>query len=264
MVSKKPTERFSNRVEDYVKYRPSYPKELFALLEQELHLPKTAEIADIGAGTGILSKLLCDEGYQFVYGIEPNSAMYRALQQYMQESPNFAARLASAENTSLASDSIDLITCGQSFHWFDVQAVQSEFHRILRHGGWVVLIWNTWRKDTPLGQAYEQILLDYAIDYKQVAHTEQSDARFDTLWGKNHWTHRQFHNSQNLDLEGLKGRFFSSSYTPVEGEEGHEAMEAAIEAMFRQFSQEGRVLLEYITDVYYGTLNSQSERAETR
>jgi SAM-dependent methyltransferase len=239
-------------VDDYIKSRPSYPKELFELLEQGLQLPLTTEIADIGAGTGILSKLLCEAGYQFVYGIEPNEAMYGALQQYMRDSPNFAARLASAENTQLESHSIDLITCGQSFHWFDVQAVKSEFRRILRPGGWIVLIWNTWRKDTPVGTAYEQILLDHAIDYKQVAHTEQSDDRFDTLWGRKQWEHRQFPNYQNLDLKGLKGRFFSSSYTPAAGEEGHEAMEQAIETMFAQFSSDGRLILEYLTDIYYG------------
>ncbi len=133
-----PTERFSNRVEDYRLYRPSYPAELLLLIQK--HAPGNS-IADIGAGTGILTRLLLQTGFS-VTAVEPNGAMRAAAESDLASFKTFTSVHATAEETGLASGSLDAITAAQAFHWFRFEETKLEFNRILRPGGIVFLIWN--------------------------------------------------------------------------------------------------------------------------
>src|SRR5688572_27319071 len=137
-----PTKRFTNRVDNYLKFRPRYPTEIIALLEKDCALTPDSVIADVGSGTGFLSELFLRNGNQ-VFGVEPNAEMRAAGERLLADYPNFASINATAEATTLPDSSVDFVTAGQAFHWFDREKARVEFQRILKADGWVVIVWNT-------------------------------------------------------------------------------------------------------------------------
>src|SRR3990167_7587928 len=163
----KPTERFIETVQDYIKYRPSYPKEVLQLLIDEGDLTKNKIIADVGSGTGLLSKLFLDYG-SVVYGVEPNQSMREAAEEYLKEYSNFYSINGTAEATLLEDQSVNIITVGTAFHWFDIVKTKVEFRRILKKDGWVLLVWNVRNmEESALLRDYENLLLMYGTDYKE-------------------------------------------------------------------------------------------------
>ena len=169
-----PTERFSGLVENYSKYRPSYPPELMSFIELETGLQKDWNIADIGSGTGIFSKLLLGRGYK-VYGIEPNKNMREAAEYELQGFKKFTSIDGAGEKTSLKDRSIDLITVAQAFHWINPDAAKLEFRRILKPPGYVALIWNIRIANTPFLAAFEQLKIDFGTDYKATRMLKEND-----------------------------------------------------------------------------------------
>lgn len=246
-------ERFSNRVENYVKYRPSYPPAILDFMRAELDFSAASVVADIGAGTGKLSELFLDNGNP-VYAVEPNEAMRAAAVQAFGARPNFHPLAATAEATTLPDETADFITAGQAFHWFDARRAGVEFRRILRPGGTVLLIWNEWREDTPFMKAYQQIVDQYALNYSESSRrrTTQDDpeARLAHVIGD--YQVRRFDNVQLFDFAGLKGRLLSSSYTPLAGHPSYEPMLAALQAIFDRYQQGSVVHFGYECNVYYG------------
>lgn len=169
-------ERFSNRVDSYLKYRPSYPQAAIDYLYNDIGLHPNSKIADIGSGTGSLSKLLLERGSE-VIAVEPNQAMREAAEQRLSSHPGFQSRSGSAEATGLPDQSVDFIVCAQAFHWFDQAAAQTEFRRILQPGGKVILIWNSrLTHGTSFRKEYDQLLHTYGTDYEQVNHKNISQA----------------------------------------------------------------------------------------
>jgi SAM-dependent methyltransferase len=248
-----PTKRFSNRVENYVRYRPGYPAEIIALLRDECGLTPESVIADIGSGTGKLSELFLNAGCQ-VFGIEPNKEMREAGER-MNHS-NFTSVDASAEDTTLPARSVDFITAGQAFHWFDRDRCRSEFLRILKPGGWLVIIWNDRRDDTtPFLVAYEMLLEQFGTDYAQAHHRRADKPEVIRAFFGSEPRFKNFHNLQQFDFEGLKGRLLSSSYAPVAGHPRYEEMLAELKRIFDSQKKDGIVAFEYDTHVYYGHLS---------
>ena len=141
-----PTQRFTSRVEHYVRYRPSYPRDLLDLLETRCGLSSASVVADVGSGTGILSELFLENGNR-VIGIEPNKEMREAAERRLRRHPRFTSVAGTAEATTLDDASADFVAAGQAFHWFDPERARTEFSRILKPGGWVVLAWNLRRKE---------------------------------------------------------------------------------------------------------------------
>ncbi len=248
------TDRFSSRVADYVKYRPTYPAALIELLRTNHILTPSAIIADVGSGTGILSKLFLEHG-NMVYGIEPNAEMRSAGEELLQNYPNFRSIAATAEATTLPDHSIDVVTAGQAFHWFDHQRVHAEFRRILKHAGWGVLVWNDRRTDaSPFLVDYEQLLLRFATDYEVVNHKQVDDQVLQPFFGGSAMRKASFANIQEFDFAGLRGRLLSSSYAPEQGHPQHQPMLDELERIFQMHQSNGTVIFEYITEVYYGHL----------
>ena len=164
------TKRFSNRVENYIKYRPGYPPEVLYLFHNKMFLQTSSVIADIGSGTGISSKIFLEHGNE-VFGVEPNEAMREASKIFLQNFSTFHAIDGTAENTSLNNRSVDFVIAAQAFHWFDKDKTREEFRRILRPNGFVALIWNERQLDSnEFLRDYEQFMLDFGIDYKEVRH----------------------------------------------------------------------------------------------
>jgi SAM-dependent methyltransferase len=249
-----PTKRFSNRVDNYVKYRPGYPPALVAFLRGELGLAPASTIADIGSGTGKLSEIFLDAGYA-VIGVEPNDEMRAAAERLLADRPSFRSIAARAEATTLGDGSVDLVAAGQAFHWFDPEPTKREFRRILAPGGSVALVWNDRRQegDTSL-EAYEAFLNEYCPEYPATSHTDVELAALEGFFGPGNVGEARFGNSQTLDYEGLVGRILSSSYAPADGPAYVRLMEA-LPRFFEEHQRGGALTIVYDTKVFYGRLD---------
>ncbi len=247
------TTRFSNRVADYVRYRPGYPRGILSILETESGLSADSSVADVGSGTGISAELFLSHG-NTVYAVEPNADMRAAAEAALAKYPRFHSVVGTAEATTLADQSVDYVVAAQAFHWFDAENTRREFARILHPGGWVVLIWNTRRVDTtPFLRDYELLLQEFATDYQQVDHRNIDQEKLQRFYGGS-FQRRVLENEQIFDLAGLQGRLCSSSYAPAAGHSRYEPMIAALEKIFRDHQQNGQVRFEYDTELYFGHL----------
>ncbi|OYW77498.1 MAG: SAM-dependent methyltransferase [Verrucomicrobia bacterium 12-59-8] len=249
--SSAPEQRFSDRVENYVRYRPSYPQEIIPLLQCEATLTAQSIIADIGSGTGISAELFLRAGCN-VHAVEPNLEMRTAAERLLAHYPSFHSVNGSAQATTLTDRSVDFIVAAQAFHWFNTPETRAEFTRILKPGGNVALIWNE-RKldDTPFLHAFEQLLLTFGTDYAQIRHENIDTAALGAFFVGPYATHT-FAYEQHFDFEGLKGRLLSSSYAPAEGQPRHEEMIAELRRIFDAHEASGQVCFEYDTRVHLG------------
>jgi len=243
-----PAQRFSSRVEAYARYRPAYPRETLGLLERECGLTAACKIADIGSGTGLLARLFLDFGCE-VTGVEPNPAMRAAGERTFSSEPRFHSVDGRAEATTLPDRSVDFVTAGQAFHWFEPAAARAEFQRILQPAGWVVLIWNE-RLVTPGFMAeHEELLNKFAREKSHPAELE-----FNAFYSHANWRLARIPNRQSLNEEGLRGRIESSSWSPLPGADGYQPMIQEMSRLFRKHEKAGHVTIEYETTIYYGTL----------
>ena len=251
-----PTKRFSNRVEDYIKYRPSYPPDVIGLLEVECGLTPASVIADVGSGTGILSELFLKHGNR-VFGVEPNREMRAAGDKLLAKYSNFSSIDGAAEATTMVNTSVDFITAGQAFHWFDRQRSRAEFERILKPGGWVVLIWNGFRVETsPLNNAYQQLVLEYGTDYQEVRR-EIIGCDVESFYTPGVCQVARFEFRQPFDFEGLKGRLLSSSYAPEPDHPHYQPMLRKLREIFDANQKDGKITFHYETELYYGQLSAR-------
>jgi len=249
-----PTQRFSNRVENYLRYRPRYPAEILDALRAECGLQATSLIADVGSGTGFLAELFLSNGNQ-VFGIEPNREMREAGEQLLRSYPKFTSVAATAEITTLPEASVDFVTAGQAFHWFDRGRCRDEFRRILQPNGWVVLVWNDRRTvSTPFLAEYEQLLRVYGTDYANVDHKQIDSGVLRDFFGEDP-IKKSFPTFQQFDLPSLNGRLLSSSYVPDIGQPRHAQMMEALQTLFAKHQAGGRVVFEYDTLLYYSRLS---------
>ena len=250
-----PTRRFSKRVQNYLKYRPTYPPEIIALLESECGLISEAVIAEPGSGTGLLTELLLKNGNR-VFGIEPNAEMRTAGERALAKYSKFSSIDATAEATTLPDQSVDFIVAGQAFHWFEREKAGAEFSRILKPAGWVVLIWNGFFvESSPLMAAYQELVLRHGTDYLEVSRElDHSDIASFFAPGSCKLAHFNF--QQTFDYQGLEGRLLSSSFVPEPNHPSYEPMLVDLRDIFDAHQKDGRVAFEYETEVYYGQLSA--------
>jgi SAM-dependent methyltransferase len=245
--------RFSDRVEDYVKYRPSYPDASIDWIIEQSGVDPEAKVADIGSGTGISSKLFLDRGYD-VIGVEPNQAMRQAAERLLGGYGRFTSIEGSAEATTLMESSVDLVIAGQAFHWFDRSSFRAECQRILKPGGSVALFWNERLVNaTPFLAEYEALLRTFATDYAKVDHRRMDDQVIAGFYGRMPAI-ASFPNVQSMDFDGLKGRLMSSSYMPDANHARTPEMLSELRRLFDKNTLNGRVDLLYETKVYCGRL----------
>jgi SAM-dependent methyltransferase len=243
-----PTQRFSSRAADYACYRPSYPPAVTELLARECGLTSESKVADIGSGTGLFTALLLDFGCE-VFGVEPNLEMRLTGENYLGRFSRFHSVEGRAEATSLPDRSVDLVTAGQAFHWFDPEQSHAEFCRILKSPGWVALIWNERRQIPGFMIGYEDLVTRYGPERQHLATKE-----FTRFFGDIPWRLEKLSNQQVFDLQGLRGRFLSNSYAPLPGAPACEALMKELDTLFAKHEQDGRITLLYDTEIYFGKL----------
>jgi SAM-dependent methyltransferase len=248
-----PTERFSDRVSDYIAARPGYPVGVIANLRAVGALPPGAVVADIGSGTGISSRLFLEAGSR-VLAVEPNPDMRAAAEHALGGRPGFTSVAGTAEATTLEDASVDLVAGGQAFHWFRHSEAAREFGRILRPGGWVTLFWNTRDHEaTPFMQELEGLVRRFGTDYEKVHHEQLPEASLALVMPHNRRTFTM-PNVQRLDRVGLHARLLSASYLPSRGTPAAERMLAEADGLFDRFAEEGAVSIWYRTQQDVGQL----------
>ena len=247
------TQRFSSRVENYIRYRPGYPAGLLGLLQSECGLTPDSILADIASGTGIFTRLLLENGNR-VFGVEPNPDMRKAGEEFLAAYPRFTSVAGTAEATTLPDHGADIVTAAQAAHWFDLHKARREFVRVARPGGWSVLLWNERSVDsTPFLRAYEELILEFGTDYKEVRH-ERTTETIHEFFAPTPFQARVFDNGQEIDYTGLEGRLLSSSYTPAADHPSYRPMLTELRRIFDAHQFNGKVMLEYKTRVYYAQL----------
>ena len=250
----KTAERFSTRIAHYIKYRPGYPLEIIDELTRECQLTPSSIVADIGSGTGKSAAPFLHNG-NVVFGVEPNSGMRKAAEEIFRDLPGFKSVEGNAESTALADDRIDFVVAAQAFHWFDQALFRVEAKRILKPHGWVVLFWNGRKlQSTPFLEEYEKMMVEFGTDYQEVRH-ENVERQVPDFFKPDSFTSRIFPNQQIFDLDGLEGRVRSSSYTPEPDHPNFQPMMARIGELFAKYQQNGSVVFEYDTRVFYGHLS---------
>lgn len=252
------TARFSGRVDDYVKTRPSYPHGVLDVLREGCGLSAASAVCDLGSGTGLFTKLLLESGAT-VHAVEPNDEMRGAAVAMLRDAPGFRSVAGRAEATTLGDESVDIVTAAQAFHWFDVEATHRELRRILRPragssaGSSVALVWNDRELEaTPFLRAYEELLVRRCPKYRELQGKADSKEKFDALLGHGRWTRHVVANEQHLDREGLVSRLLSSSYAPRPGEPTHDETMAELRAIFDRRAEGGLVAMLYTTVVILG------------
>jgi SAM-dependent methyltransferase len=248
------TKRFSGRADVYSKYRPTYPERVLDILRSEINFDQSKIVADIGSGTGILSRLFLKNG-NTVFGVEPNDDMRKTAEEDLHEFPQFFSVKGTAEESTLASNSIDFVAVGQALHWFRPEETWKEFIRIAKKDGVGILciIYND-RKSNAGGimSEYENLIERYARNKPRLERIE--DENLVAFFPE--WRFRKFAmpNEQMLDLEGFLGRAISASYMPKPGEESFPRMKDDLRVIFDRYEKGGRITFYYDTNIFLGNL----------
>jgi SAM-dependent methyltransferase len=249
--AKDATQRFSSRVDNYIRYRPGYPLEILGVLKRECNLQPTSVIADIGSGTGLSSKIFLENGNR-VIGVEPNKEMREAGERILREFPNFTSVAGTAEATTLPDGSADFVMAAQAAHWFDLTRARAEFVRILKPQGWTVLIWNERKTNsTPFLVDYENLLLTYGTDYTEVRH-ERTSAELSSFFAPSPFQSAVFSYTQVFEYTALEGRLLSSSYTPLPSDPRYTPMLSELRRIFDAHKVAGHISFDYDTRMFYG------------
>jgi len=250
-MKQSPLTTFTNHSDDYQKYRPGYPEAIITYLESNIGLDKEKSVADVGAGTGIFTELLLKNNYH-VQAIEPNQEMRIKAEVLLDTYPDLKIINGTAENTGLEAGKVDLITVAQSFHWFDPEKTREEFKRIARPGAYVLLIWNILQDKSSFLQKYHALKNNYA---KRRPHLEKIDnAKIARLLEPCKTISQEIYHSRSLHEQELLGYFRSSSYSPLEGEEGYPELVEELHKIFEEHQQNGTVKLEYDAKLYLAPL----------
>jgi ubiquinone/menaquinone biosynthesis C-methylase UbiE len=253
MLKIAPTERFSSRVETYVRFRPSYPAGVIDVLRDECGLSGESVIADVASGTGLFTRLLLENDNR-VFGVEPNPDMRRAGEEYLAGFPNFTSVAGTAESTTLPDHAVDLITSAQAAHWFKREEALTEFQRILKPSCYLALVFNDRQvKGSAFADDYEELVVKYGTDYSEVQRLGRI-FEGDEFFASFKCEKRTLPNHQDLNYPALEGRLLSSSYAPQAGDPSHGPMLADLLRMFDKHQRGGLVRMEYDTNIYFGKL----------
>ncbi len=255
-----PLSYFSERGEDYEKYRPIHSALTISNILSGFKYPYQLVAADVGSGTGIGARLLANRGVR-VLAIEPNTDMRTAATPH--ERVEFLA--GTAEQIPLESASVDLVTSFQAFHWFDFEQSLQEFRRILKPCGRLALIWSFWDQSDTISKQYSHLIFEASKDQERQSQPRMQlqtwfkSLRYQLFWQGlwlPYFTNLQRHKftfNQQLDLAGLIGLARSQGFTPSSG--------AALGKLAGQLSEfhhhfrdsQGQVCLTYQTYLYMAT-----------
>jgi SAM-dependent methyltransferase len=244
-------EIFSAKAADYIASRPDYPTSLFDVLRNTCKVSVGAFVADIGAGTGLLTKGLLQQGFRVV-AIEPNASMRKICDQLLEKYKKYQSADGSAEAIPLEALSVDLITSAQAFHWFEADKAKAEFLRVLRPLGQVALIWNDRVLEDMLHVELDKLFTEFGGPKRAVlvAHKKRVDvSKFfgTTVPIEFSWPHEQ-----SLNQAGLESLAFSRSYMPERNSPAGREISHRVSRIFKSHVKTGLVTVRYTTIVMIG------------
>jgi len=245
------TTRFSDRVQNYTRYRPSYPRSAIQWIVDQYSLDSDSRVIDVGSGTGIFTQALMAMGLR-VIAVEPNLEMRLESDRRHKNNPLYSSQDGTAESTQLETNCVDVVTAAQAGHWFDIEKSKREFQRILRPKGVLAMVWNRREHTSDFQSAYEAVLSSLP-EYAKVHHRNLDDAKITGFFADN-MQRKAFANSQEFDLAGFRGRVFSSSYTPNSEDHEYETFSRRINELFSEHASDGRLSFAYTTEVYSGRM----------
>jgi SAM-dependent methyltransferase len=232
-------ERFTGRVADYERYRLRYPVGVIDVLRERCGLLETSVVADVGAGTGMLAELFLENGNR-VIAVEPNAEMREACERLRKRYTGLTVVAAAAEATTLEDASVDFVSVGRAWHWFDRERALEEFRRILRPEGWVVLASNRRGKDASTeAKAYEEILMEFGTDYRELQSGYRVYDDMPPLFAGGAEVRETIRGEQVLTLEELLGQTQSLSVAPLPGDAKYAGMQGALRDFFARFQRDG-------------------------
>jgi SAM-dependent methyltransferase len=231
--------RFTGRVAEYDKYRSRYPKAVVEILTEQCGLRREDMVADVGAGTGMLSELFLENG-NAVVAIEPNEEMRAVCEKLASAWPGLTVKNATAEVTGLEGASLDVVAVGRAWHWFDRERAVAEFRRVLKPGGWVVLVSNRRYKDgSEEYAAYEAILTEFGNGRGETERETRMAGEVAPLFGDGPVVREELRGEQMLTLEEFLGQTQSFSVARLPGDAKYEGMQSALRDFFARFQQDG-------------------------
>ncbi|WP_160720508.1 class I SAM-dependent methyltransferase [Bacillus sp. USDA818B3_A] len=246
----KSTDKFTDKAEVYAKSRPSYPSEYIDYLISEVSLNEDSMVADIGSGTGIFSRQLLERGYT-VIGVEPNDDMRTVAEQTLKPYSGFISVKATAENTTINDNRIDLVTVAQAFHWFDMEPFRVECQRILKQDGRVALVWNSRDGASDLNKESAEVCQKYCPSFKGFSGgMEETPIAFQQFFKDGKYELKYFRNDLPFDLDGFLGRYLSASYSPKKTDKEYQSFITALSNLFERYSRNGKIVIPNITRSY--------------
>ncbi|MCY0852217.1 MAG: class I SAM-dependent methyltransferase [Thermoplasma acidophilum] len=243
---------FTGKAEAYSRYRPSYPPEIIKLLNNKYSFTKDMIVADIGCGTGILASMFLENG-NTVICVDPNDDMLNMARKNLSRYSNVTFVNGRAESTHLNDHSVNVITAGQAFHWFDEDKAKREFRRILKPPNLVLLIWNDRDMRDPFTEQYEEIIREFSMGYRGTGSTAISVERIYSFFNYD-YDYYQMDNLQELDLDGLIGRYLSTSYSLKEDDPRYKDAISRLQDLFNTNQKNGKITLRYTTRVFIGRI----------
>ncbi|MED4170292.1 class I SAM-dependent methyltransferase [Priestia megaterium] len=248
----KSKDKFTDKAEVYAKYRPSYPHEYIEYLITEAGLNPDCSIADIGSGTGILSRQLIEKGFP-VIGVEPNDDMRSVAEQLLKSDSRFISIKATAENTTINDNSLDLVTVAQAFHWFDKKKFRLECQRILKQDAKVALVWNSRDGSSDINKESAEVCQKYCPDFKGFSGgIEETPVAYQQFFKDGKYDFKNFRNDLQFDFNGFLGRYLSASYSPKKTDKEYNPFIAALSNLFDKYSKNGKVVIPNNTRSYLG------------
>jgi SAM-dependent methyltransferase len=245
--------KFDGMGHSYAQYRPSYPKEFIDFLYSEVGVNAESIIADIGSGTGILTRQLLDRRSK-VFAVEPNNDMRAIAEAELTDYKGYVSINGTAEETTLGDHYVDYITVAQAFHWFDRLRFKTECRRVLKPAGRAILVWNSRDEASALIRENEKIIKEYCPDYSGFSggmSFDEDNNDFNAFFdGK--YDVRIFQNDLSFDKQGFIGRNLSGSYAPKENENGYAAYIAALGELFDKYNNNGNLIMPNLTRSYVG------------
>lgn len=248
-------DRYSCKIEDYAKYRPDFPSEIIDFLYASGDISNSSVIADIGSGTGRFTRLLLEKG-NLVYGVERNNEMRAKAEELLSKYTKFISISGSAEETSLNSKSVDLITVAQAFHWFDKEKCLLEFKRIIKNNGKVFIVWDDFVGD------YNDFSIEQGkvISQFRVVESENKGRKLtraemiNKFFKNNKFRTMAFTHELYEGFDEFKGGILSASFTPKPGEENYEPFINKLQEVFDKYQQNGKVCTAFSSECYFGEL----------
>lgn len=246
---------FESKAQQYNQYRPRYSSKYQQYLKMNLH-ECSADVADIGAGTGIHAEILASI-FKHVYAIEPVFEMLSVCEEALGHLKNIDFILASAETTSLPSSSIDYIIIGQAFHLLNQKLCIPEFKRILKKDGRVILVWIHKEPETPLFYSHEKILKSYCPCYQRDVHAQvfSRNTYKDLFLPESYqFTKLDFDSTEHLSMETFVNRTLSASYAIAECDCDYSSLVFDLESLFHKYARNNLLEVRQSTIIYQGIL----------